>query len=103
MSKKKVGILAEIRGLYQPNEGAKFVYFRKWTIIAHWFYGALCAYLLTVCIPLSIALLVLFGIWERWSDSCDGGREGAMDWWDAFVVFIAGLVLILILRGGSIG
>lgn len=94
-------MIEKIRDFYLPAESDYPI--RKATVIAHWFYGAICAYLLTVCVPLSFILLAIFGVWEFWQDynmlQCDSeySPEGAMDWWDAFVVFISGLVLILTL------
>lgn len=94
-------MIEKIRDFYSPVSSAYPL--RKQTVIAHWVYGAICAYLLTQSAILSLILMAGFGLWEWWNDgdmlSRDSGylSEGALDWWDAFVVFISGLVLILIL------
>lgn len=71
---------------------------RKYTVIAHWLYGLLCAYIGMKYFPASLAMMGLFAGFERWNDWCDGSKEGANDWWDAVATYTIGFVIVLILE-----
>jgi hypothetical protein len=70
---------------------------RKNTVIAHWLFGAICAGFSAAFFPAGFLLMGVFAGWEKWNDKCDGSNEGAQDWWDAFLTFCIGLLVILIL------
>ena len=72
---------------------------RKNTVVVHWLYGFLCAYIAMKYFPASLAMMGLFAGLERWNDLCDNTNEGCTDWWDSVVTYSAGLVVILILEG----
>jgi hypothetical protein len=93
-----MNIIKSIRGLYLPSQPK---YIRKWSVISHWFLGALCAYLTTVDRPFAISVLAIFAGMEVWNDYNEGkgwkNGSGCTDFWDAFIVFIGGIVLVSIL------
>ena len=66
---------------------------RKETTPAHWAYGFLCVFLtVEFGILFGLAMMAVFGIWERWNDICDGSHGGAFDWWEAFLTYCIGLI-----------
>lgn len=71
---------------------------RKYTVIAHWFYGLLCAYIAIKYFPASLAMMGAFAGFEHWNDKCDETKEGAADWWDALVTYTIGFGIVLILE-----
>jgi len=71
---------------------------RKNTVVAHWLYGLFCALVSWQFFPGGLIFLYIFERLERWNDQCDGTTEGAMDWWDSFVVKIGAFAIILILH-----
>jgi len=70
---------------------------RKKSVMAHWLFGALSAGFSAAFFPAGFVLMYVFDRWERWNDKCNGSNEGARDWWDAFLIFCIGLLVILIL------
>ena len=73
---------------------------RKWTSLIHFLYGAGCVLLAVKCFPASLSLMLLFALYEYWDDyahSMARDSEGADDWWEAFVVYSVGLLIVLIL------
>jgi hypothetical protein len=72
---------------------------RKKTVLAHWIYGLLCAYIAMKYFPASLAMMGLFGGFERWNDKCSGSKEGAMDFWDGLLTYTVGFGVVLVLEG----
>jgi len=70
---------------------------RKNTVIAHWLYGLLCGIITMMYFPAAITLLLIFAGWEAWNDKCDHSHDGALDWWDSFLVFCIAFTVIVIL------
>jgi uncharacterized membrane protein YesL len=72
---------------------------RKNTTPAHWTFGSFCGGISLVCFPAGLALMCIFGWWEKWNDKCEGTKSGFMDWWEAFlpycILFFAGFVISL--------
>lgn len=82
--------------IYKINEWFKL---RKDTTPAHWIFGGFCGGISIVCFWAGFALMGMFAIFERWNDMCDGSLQGAMDWWEAFllycIVFFTGFIMSL--------
>lgn len=76
----------------------QWLWLRKKTTPAHWGVGALCAALSALFFPAGWLLLGVFAGDEIWNDKCEGTREGNHDWWEAFLVFCIGLVVLVILQ-----
>lgn len=80
----------------------KWLRLRKKTVVAHWLYGVLCAYVAMLFFPAGLVLLGIFAGDEYWNDWCEKKREGEKDWWDAFLFFCIGFIAILILQACNI-
>ena len=73
---------------------------RKWTSPIHFLYGAGCALMAVRCFPASVALILLFALYEYWDDYAHSrvrDSEGVDDFWEAFAFYSIGLLIVLIL------
>jgi len=72
---------------------------RKWTTPIHWAFGFFCDYLIfSFGILAGWGMMGMFAGFEAWNDKCDGGRQGAKDWWEAFLMFCIGKIPLAILH-----
>jgi hypothetical protein len=71
---------------------------RKRTTPVHWAFGFLCCYLTyKFGILAGWGMMGIFGVWEHWNDVCDGSKQGAFDWWESFLTYCVGMVILAFL------
>lgn len=77
---------------------SEWLWVRKETTPAHWAFGGFCAALSALFFPAGWLAMGAFGVWEHWNDKCEGTHQGFRDWWEAFLLFIIGLAVLVILQ-----
>lgn len=76
---------------------------RKWTTPIHWAFGFFCDFLIFAFgILAGWGMMGMFAGFEVWNDKCDGSKQGAMDWWEAFLMFCIGKIPLAVLHCLSI-
>jgi len=101
--------MCEEKKLTRLERAQSWLRLRKKTVLAHWLYGAFCAFVSWQFFPAGITFLLIFAGWEIWNDNNEKWRqwphykpEGDLDFWDSLVVKAPSFGIILILHAREI-